>query len=73
MSAQQADLMTSEITALRRSLTPVVEKICAVWMAVHGYDCDFQVVWDEINLQDEVEEAKAELYLAQAEKMREQD
>jgi hypothetical protein len=66
MSAQQADLMTSELTAIRRTLTPVAEKICDLWLAMHGYDCGFEVVWDEINLQDDVEEAKAELYRAQA-------
>ena len=70
MSAQQADLMTSEITAIRRSLDPVVEKICSMWLQLNGYDCGFTVLWDDINLQDEVEEAQAELYKAQAEKIR---
>ena len=69
MSAQQADLMTSEITTLRRSLTPVVEKICDLWLRMRGCACPYTVVWDDINLQDEVEEAKARLYQAQAEKM----
>lgn len=69
MSSQQADIMTSEITALRRTVTPVVERICALWLRMHGYDCPFEVVWDEINLQDQVEEAKAELYRQQAEKL----
>ena len=67
MSSQQADMMTSEITALRRTLTPVLERICDMWMRVHGYAADFSIVWDDINLQDEVEEARAELYRAQAE------
>jgi hypothetical protein len=67
MSSQQADIMTSELTALRRTLTPVVEKISALWLRLHGYDCPFQVEWEEINLQDQVEEAKAELYRQQAE------
>ena len=35
-------------------------------MRMHGYDGDFQVDWEEINLQDQVEEAKAELYRQQA-------
>ena len=72
MSSQQADIMTSEITALRRTVTPVVERICTLWLRMHGYDCPFAVVWEEINLQDQVEEAKAELYRRQAEKL-EQD
>jgi len=69
MSTQQADLMTSELTAVRRSLDPVVEKICRLWLRMHGYDCGFTVLWDDINLQDQVEEAKAALYRAQTEKL----
>lgn len=67
MSAQQADLMTSELTAIRRSLEPVLDRICRLWLRMHGYACDFEIVWDEINLQDQVEEARAALYRAQAE------
>ena len=70
MSAQQADMMTSEITALRRSLTPVVERICEMWLRLHGYAGRPAVEWEDINLQDLVEEARAELYREQAETMR---
>ena len=67
MSSQQADIMTSEITALRRTVTPVVEKLCRLWLRMHGADCPFTVEWEEINLQDQVEEARAALYRRQAE------
>ena len=66
MSAQQADMMTSEVNAIRRSLEPVVERICALWLRLHGFDSGVQVEWTDINLQDEVELARAELYRAQA-------
>lgn len=66
MSAQQTDILTTEIDAIRRSLTPVVERICELWMRLHGYAARFTVVWDEINLQDAVEEARAALFRAQA-------
>ena len=66
MSAQQADMMTSEITAIRRSLNPVVERICELWLRLHGYDRKVSVEWEDINLQDLVEEARAELYREQA-------
>lgn len=66
MSSQQADMLTSEITAIRRSLTPVVAKICRVWLRLHGLDDEVRVEWEDINLQDMVEEAHAELYRAQA-------
>lgn len=69
MSSQQADMMTSELEALRRTLTPVLEKIYRLWMELHGYADGFEVVWDEINLQDTVEEAHAQLYRAQAENL----
>ena len=70
MSTQQADMLTTEITAIRRSLTPVVERICRLWLRMHGYTCGFEVVWDDINLQDQVEEARAALYREQARKLR---
>lgn len=66
MSAQQADLMTSELTAIRRTLEPVIEKICDMWLRMHGRSCGFEICWDVIDLQDCVEEARAELYQAQA-------
>lgn len=66
MSSQQADMLTSEITAIRRSLTPVVAKVCRVWLRLHGLDDEVRVEWEDINLQDMVEEAHAELYRAQA-------
>ena len=69
MSAQQADLLTTEITAIRRSLTPAVERICRLWLRMRGYPGSVEALWDEINLQDEVEEARAALYLQQARKL----
>ena len=69
MSAQQADLMTSELNAIRRTVTPVIEKICRMWLNMHGYATTLTVEWETINLQDEVEEARAALYLAQRDKI----
>ncbi len=73
MSAQQADLMTSELTAVRRTLTPVIEQICDLWLRMHGRYCGFEVCWEPINLQDAVEEARAALFEAQARIMSESD
>ena len=69
MSQQQSDLLTTEMTAIRRTLTPVVSRICRLWLRMHGYSCDCQVVWDDINLQDLLEEAKADWYRQQARKL----
>ena len=66
MSVQQADMMTSEVTAIRRSLEPVVERICELWLAMHGFGGGVRVEWADINLQDLLEEAHAELYKQQA-------
>ena len=66
MSTQQADMLTSEITAIRRSLEPVIRRICRLWLAVHGFGTDIRIEWEDINLQDEVEEARAALYREQA-------
>ena len=66
MSYQQADILTSEIDFYRREITPVIRKICSLWLRLNGYGCDFEVVWDNITLQDITELARSELYTAQA-------
>lgn len=70
MSSQQADLLTSEIDAIRRSVEPVVERVCELWLRLHGYDSHVQVIWNEVDLQDEDMAAKAELYRAQAQNLK---
>ena len=70
MSSQQADLMTSEITAIRRSLEPVIERICETWLRLRGWGGSVRVEWAEIDMQDEVEQARAELYRRQAEQLK---
>lgn len=69
MSTQQADLLTTEMTAIRRTLTPALERIAQMWLRMHGYGCGFRIVWDDINLQDLLEEAKAGWYREQARKL----
>lgn len=66
MSSQQADILTSEITAIRRTVEPVMERVCELWLQMRGFDPRVTVDWADINLQDEVDEAKALLYRSQA-------
>ena len=66
MSSQQADIMTSEIAAIRRNLEPVVERICELWLRLRGFDDRVAVNWLDVNLQDEETQARAALYRAQA-------
>ena len=70
MSTQQADILTSELWAIRRTVEPAVEKICRTYLALEGLDNRVDILWDDISLQDITEEAKADLYRAQAEKNR---
>ncbi|MCI8501792.1 MAG: serine/threonine protein phosphatase [Oscillospiraceae bacterium] len=69
MSTQQADILTSELEYYRRLLSPVVRKICRIYLRLRGLEGEPQVEWDNINMQDEVEFARARLYSAQAEKL----
>ncbi|MCQ2419612.1 MAG: serine/threonine protein phosphatase [Clostridia bacterium] len=69
MAAQQTDLLTSELWAIRRSVQPVLEKICRTWLQLHGCGCEPEIVWDEISLQDIEMQAHAALYLAQADRL----
>lgn len=70
MSAQQVDILTSELWAIRRTVQPAMERICKLYLALEGLDDRVEIVWDDISLQDITDEAKAELYRAQAEKYR---
>ena len=70
MSTQQADILTSELWALRRTVEPAVRKICRMFLAMEGLDDRFDIEWNDISLQDITEEAQAELHKAQAEKYR---
>lgn len=69
MSYQQADILTSEIDAYRREIEPVIRKICLWQLRLSGFDCDVDIVWDNITLQDLTEIAKSEYYNAQATKI----
>lgn len=70
MSTQQADILTSELWALRRTVEPAVARICRMYLAMEGLDDRVEIEWESISLQDITEEAHADLYRAQAEKAR---
>ncbi|MDE6004968.1 MAG: serine/threonine protein phosphatase [Oscillospiraceae bacterium] len=69
MSAQQADILTSELEYYRRLLEPVISKIVKTYLQLNGSFSEINIIWDNINLQDEVELAQARLYHAQAEQL----
>lgn len=66
MSSQQADILTSELEYYRRLLNPVIKQIACAFLRLNGSTADVEVIWDNINLQDEVELAEARLKNAQA-------
>lgn len=66
MSSQQADILTTELESYRRLLTPIVYRLCSMWARINASVTDFEIVWDNINLQDEVELANARFLSARA-------
>ena len=66
MSAQQADILTSELEYYRSLLTPVIEKIARSYLYAQGVDPTVSVEWSNISLQDETELAEARLNNARA-------
>lgn len=66
MSAQQADILTSELEYYRKALEPVIRKIAETHLRLSGMPCGLQIVWSDINLQDAVELSQARLNNARA-------
>lgn len=66
MASQQADLLTSELESYRAILEAPIRAVVSRYLAANGFNAEYTVVWDDINLQDETELAKARLIRAQA-------
>ena len=69
MSSQQSDLLTGELESYRKLLTPVLAKICGLYLRSQGYAPVVTVEWGAISLQDETELATARLTRARAEEL----
>ncbi len=69
MSAQQADILTSELEYYRRLLEPVICRIAKAYLELCGSGAGVTVEWSPINLQDEEGLALARLHNAQAEEL----
>ncbi len=69
MSYQQADILTSEIEFYRRQLNPVISQICRLFLRLNGFDCDFEINWEAITLQDITELSRSRYYDAQTQKL----
>lgn len=66
MARQQCDILTTELEAYRRLLTPVLKKIGNTYLSLSGSALQAEVEWDDITLQDEYELAQARFYNARA-------
>ena len=73
MSSQQADMLTSELDAYRRVLTPVIRKICRTWLTLAGYGPECEIQWEEITMQDEVDHANARYLTARARQLEQKE
>ena len=71
MSSQQADILTSELESYRRLLETPIRTIVSSYLFSNGEASDFEIIWNDINLQDETELAKAALIRAQAKQIEE--
>ncbi|MDO4459347.1 MAG: serine/threonine protein phosphatase [Clostridia bacterium] len=66
MSSQQADILTSELEAYRRLLEPAIIRIVDVFLMSEGIKRpDYEIEWDDITMQDELDHQKALLLAAQ--------
>ena len=66
MSEQQADILTSELEYYRAIVEPTISKIISMHLRLSGYNSGFEIIWDDINLQDTVELSQARLNNAHA-------
>lgn len=66
MSEQQADILTSELEYYRAAVEPAIRRIVGTHLQLSGYTCGFDIVWNDINLQDTVELSQARLNNARA-------
>lgn len=69
MSQCQADILTTELEFYRKQLEGSIRKICDLFLKMEGCSSDLTIVWDNIDLQDEVELARARLINAQADEL----
>lgn len=71
MASEQLDIFTSELNSYRRMLTPIVSKICSLFLRTQGFNTQFEVIWDDIALKDLLDAANARLQNARAKQIEE--
>ena len=66
MSEQPADILTSELEYYRAAVEPAVRRAVGTHLRLMGFNCGFDIAWNDINLQDAVELSQARLNNARA-------
>lgn len=69
MSKQQSEILTSELESYRNLLSPIINRICSFHLNLMGLPSEIKVVWNNLKIADEVEEARANLLQAQADQI----
>ena len=69
MSAQQADILTSEIDYYRRLLDPTLRTIFRTFLRLEGFGDDIEIEWEALTLQDITALSRAAYYDAQTKKI----
>jgi len=69
MASQQTDILTTELEAYRRIITPVLKRIANAYLILNGIQENAEVIWDDITLQDETQLATARKLNAEADRI----
>jgi len=67
LTTHQNDMIVNQINYIRNCIDPIIDKVFNQMFLLKGMvNVDYDWVWPDVNLRDEVEQAKAELMRAQA-------
>ena len=66
MSTQQAEILSSELESYRRLLNPVIRKICDTFLMLQGIQTNYKIIWNTIDLKDQLQIANTRLTNARA-------
>lgn len=67
MTSDQSDMLVTKIDARRLAFEPCIRRICDAFLLMTGKTAEYEIVWDDVNLMDETQVAKARRDNAEAE------
>ena len=69
MSVQQIEVLTEEIASYQHILNSTIRKICLIWMRLTGNFSKFDILWNNVNLNDQLDLANIRLINAEADEL----